>query len=88
MMEKRTAGQMANNAGSAAEDAPTFARAMLTLPEPVQTNAASFSIPTPLTRLIGREREKQSIANLLQREKIRLVTLTGPGGVGKTRMAI
>ena len=58
-MEKRAAGQIANSAASGAEDAPTFARTLLPLPVPIQANAASFSIPTPLTRLIGREREKQ-----------------------------
>ncbi len=44
-------------------------------------------LPAPLTRTIGREAERAAIAQQLGRGEIRLVTLTGPGGVGKTRLA-
>lgn len=43
--------------------------------------------PTNLQPLIGREREIEAIRVLLQQPKIRLLTLTGTGGIGKTRLA-
>jgi predicted ATPase/DNA-binding XRE family transcriptional regulator len=45
-------------------------------------------LPVPPTRLLGRARELESITALLQRLEVRLLTLTGPGGIGKTRLAL
>jgi predicted ATPase/transcriptional regulator with XRE-family HTH domain len=44
--------------------------------------------PVPLTRLIGRERELATVGDLLVGSDARVITLVGPGGVGKTRLAL
>ena len=46
------------------------------------------SLPIPRNRLIGRDEELQSLGPLLARPDVRLVTVSGPGGSGKTRLAI
>ena len=45
-------------------------------------------LPIQPTPFIGREKEVDAVHHLLLREDVRLVTLTGPGGVGKTRIAL
>jgi class 3 adenylate cyclase len=46
------------------------------------------NLPIPATPFLGRETELAEVASLLAREDVRLLTLTGPGGTGKTRLAL
>ena len=54
-----------------------------TAPAPQPTN-----LPAPPTPLVGRELELAAVTSLLGREEVRLLTLTGAGGTGKTRLAL
>jgi non-specific serine/threonine protein kinase len=51
-------------------------------------DTCSHRVPLPLTPLIGRERELETLRDLLLHHEARLVTLTGTGGVGKTHLAL
>ncbi len=55
---------------------------------PLRTLGTATSLPIPVTPLVGREGELAELAELLTSPGLRLVTLTGPGGSGKTRLAI
>ena len=56
-------------------------------PAPAEDPGAD-SLPLPLTTLVGREADVQTLQGWLANPAIRLITITGPGGVGKTRLAL
>jgi predicted ATPase len=58
------------------------------LPAPNVARRGPGSLPVTSTSLIGRQHDMVEVSNLLESPEVRLVTLTGPGGVGKTRLAI
>src|SRR3989440_567091 len=64
---------------------------IIVFPEPLAGDTArlvTHTLPVSLTSLIGREHEVKSLHALLLRTDVRLLTLTGTAGVGKTRLAL
>src|SRR5687768_15193278 len=62
-------------------------------PVPIRSGDARIrdqptSLPLPLSSFVGREDEAAAVVAVLRQPAVRLVSLTGPGGIGKTRLAL
>jgi predicted ATPase len=55
---------------------------------PIQSLETPSNLPALASSFVGRERELEALQELFRKEEVRLVTLIGPGGTGKSRLAI
>ena len=73
-------------ASKPADDMPTMSTSIRPL-DPWRRETP-LDVPLPLTALVGRERELAEVRAALLDGNVRLMTVTGPAGVGKTRFAL
>lgn len=66
----------------------TLADLSVNVSPPRTLGSAHSNLPAQPTALLGREREVTTLVQRLRRQEVRLVTLTGPGGIGKTRLGM
>jgi predicted ATPase len=84
----KDAGERYPSASALAEAALAAHASEVASLEAPRTPASPAGLPRPLTSFLGRERELQELLALLVEDEVRLLTLTGPGGTGKTRLAL
>jgi predicted ATPase/transcriptional regulator with XRE-family HTH domain/Tfp pilus assembly protein PilF len=89
---KQMAEALVQRLGLIGEEAQRFMQharnKVMAPPAPEGLTAVHGRLPAPLTLLVDRSTEASQIRQLLMRSDVRLVTLTGPPGVGKTRLSI
>jgi predicted ATPase len=74
--------------GLSSEERAALAAAARRQPLPLDSGGPRHNLPMQLTSFIGRERELSIANSLVRRPDVRLLTITGAGGAGKTRFAI
>jgi predicted ATPase/serine/threonine protein kinase len=83
---------LAKDPGDRFQSAAELAQALAAdAPMPLQPRPAPpapTNLPRPASSFVGRERELDEVVSLIAQPDIRLLTLTGPGGTGKTRLAL
>jgi predicted ATPase/DNA-binding CsgD family transcriptional regulator/transcriptional regulator with XRE-family HTH domain len=71
-----------------ARESPASFSSIPSSPTPSQATVFHLSVPTPTTALIGRVQDVFAVRHMLGRDAVRLLTIVGPPGIGKTRLSL
>ncbi|MGW3966967.1 ATP-binding protein [Amycolatopsis sp. NPDC005003] len=89
--QRETLRALTGALGLTPEEQEAFARSARTAPPPDtrrRRTAVRPALPAPVTSIVGRSEDLAAVLRLVQDPPVRLVTITGTGGVGKTRLAL